>query len=280
MWKENYRIGIDSIDNQHMELFRMAGELMKAIQQNADRSAFQNAIAFLKEYVVYHFAEEEAYQASVSYCAIEEHRKLHSAFTDTVLEFEKKLTASDYDMGVIKELAGMLSAWLIYHVADADQKIAANKPLCEKAEQQSCILSVTAGVMDVLEKMVGLNASQMEQRTLCAPKVQGDIFVEVGLSGDVAGQVYFSFSKGLAFELIQMMLLTAPEEVDELVCSALAEIANIASGNAASALAEHGTTCDITTPTVTMNAIRSGAFETVFIDTGIGGMEVSLALNS
>lgn len=279
MWKESYRLGVDSIDEQHIELFRMTNELMKEIQSKADESVFADAIGFLKEYVVYHFAEEEAYQVSISYSGLVEHQKLHAAFTNTVLEFEKRLLASKYDMGVIKEMAGMLSAWLIYHVADADQKIVTNEPVSGGFEQQSCILSVTTSVLDVLEKMAGLDSVNMEQQMLSTPEIHGDIFVELGLQGDVAGHVYFSFSKQLAFKLIEIMLLTTPEAIDELVCSVLAEISNIASGNAASALSEHGITCDITIPAVTIDQRKKGAFETVYIDTGFGNIGVSVALD-
>lgn len=276
MWKESYRIGIEQIDQQHMELFRMAEELMKAIEANADSSAFKKAIDFLKEYVVYHFTAEEAYQASVGYCSLEAHKKLHHAFTDIVLEFETRLIDSDYDIRAVKELAGMLTAWLIYHVADADQKIAKNLELSKISEKQSCILSITAGVVDTLEKMVGFSASDMAQKASAALQINGDIVVDIGFSGDITGHAYFSFSKALAFKLIEVMTFTTPEEVDELVCSALAEISNIASGNATIALAEYGTVCDITTPSVTLNAVKTGMFDEVTIHTEMGELAVCM----
>lgn len=279
MWKESYRIGIDLIDEQHMELFRMAEELMKTIAANADSNVFKETIDFLKKYVVYHFAAEEKYQESVSYCGIEEHRKLHRAFTAVVLEFENRLTASDYDIRIVKELAGMLTTWLIYHVADADQKIAKNLAVFEKPEQQSCILSIAASAVDALEKMAGLHAGDIKQTTDARPQIHGDILVDIGLTGDIAGHAYFSFTRELAFKLIEIMMFSIPEEVDELVCSALAEISNIASGNAATTLAGYGTVCDITPPAVLVDESKNGIFETVSMDTGIGDMTVAVWLD-
>lgn len=278
MWKESYRTGVELIDRQHKELFRMVDGLMKAIAIEADNSAFQEAITFLKNYVVKHFNDEEAYQRSVSYCGIEEHQKLHRAFTNTVLDFEKRLEESDYDIHVVKELAGMLTAWLIYHVADADQRIVKNIPLVEISQRLSCIDSVTACMTEVLEKMAGLPSAEMSKKVLLSPQVDGDVLVNMWLVGAVSGHVYFSFSEALAFKLIEIMMASAPSEADEIVCSALGEISNIAIGNAATALSVHGA-CEITTPAVSLAQTLSGDFETVIIDTGVGELSVSVEIN-
>ena len=123
MWKESYRLGVDRIDEQHIELFRMTEELIRAIERRTSTEAYQKALGFLKDYVIYHFADEEQYQASIGYSGLAEHQKEHREFTSTVLDYEKKLEANGYDLATLKDLAGMLTAWLIYHVADTDQKI-------------------------------------------------------------------------------------------------------------------------------------------------------------
>lgn len=67
MWKESYRLGVDRIDEQHIELFRMTEELIRAIERRASTEAYQKALGFLKDYVIYHFADEEQYQAPIGY---------------------------------------------------------------------------------------------------------------------------------------------------------------------------------------------------------------------
>lgn len=279
MWKESYRIGVALIDMQHIELFRMTEDLLRTIERKENSRVFQRAITFLKEYTVQHFVAEEEYQKSISYCGLKEHAKQHRDFTNAVLEFEKRLEKSGYDIRIVKELAGMLTTWLIYHVADTDQKIVKNLEVSEKSEQQSCILSIAASVRDAIEKMSGLSSAAMEQRNLAEMEFHGDILVDVGLSGDIEGHAYFGFSKQFAFKIIELMMSTVPKEVDELVLSAVAEIANIASGNAASALACHGTVCDITPPVVVENRSKSGVFEKVEIDTGAGILKISVELD-
>lgn len=280
MWKETYRIGIEPIDSQHIELFRMTDGLIKAIEAGADKAAFQIAVDFLKQYVVFHFNAEEEYQREIGYIGIEEHKKQHRDFTNTVLELEKKLIASSYAMSTVKELVGLLSVWLIYHVADSDQKIAQWKETqnINTNTKKSTVLDIAASAMDALEKMAGLNASNMIKKELLVSQIENDILVEVGLLGDISGQVYFGFSKELAFNLLESMVFLRPEEVDELVCSALAEISNISSGNAATLLSENGVAVDITTPTVTQNEKKESLTEVMAIDTGIGVMTVSVRM--
>ena len=124
MWKESYRIGIDLIDRQHEELFRATDTLVRAIEANADKQTFRQTITFLKDYTVRHFHDEEAYQASIHYSGMEDHKKAHRKFTGIILDYERRLVESDFDIRIVKDLAGTLTAWLIYHVADADQRIA------------------------------------------------------------------------------------------------------------------------------------------------------------
>lgn len=251
MWKESYRIGIDLIDRQHEELFRATDTLVRAIEANADKQTFRQTITFLKDYTVRHFHDEEAYQASIHYSGMEDHKKAHRKFTGIILDYERRLVESDFDIRIVKDLAGTLTAWLIYHVADADQRIAKGDTGAGLTLAQSFLNIFSDSALDVMEKMAGFSANDIEEQFVSNKRVQGDIFVEIGLIGDLKGRIIFGFSKELAFKLIEIMTFVEPAEIDELVCSALAELSNITCGNAATALTEHGKVCDIKTPVVT-----------------------------
>lgn len=284
MWKESYRIGIDCIDKQHIELFHMTDNLLKAIETNAGKAVYQQTIEFLKSYVVLHFQDEEAYQASVHYSGIEAHKKAHRDFTQLVLEYETKLVQSDYDIRIVKDLAGTLTAWLIYHVADADQKIAGKQALSpQDGTHHTCTESFSASIVDVLEKMAGLTPEAIRERGTVSQPISEDVYVKIGFVGDLHGEAVFGFSQELAFKLIEIMTFTLPEEIDEFVCSALAELANISSGNAATELSQKGILCDITTPEVflkdTCPTFKQPA-EGFHIDTDIGGVQVAVNLVS
>ena len=182
---------------------------------------------------------------------MEDHKKAHRKFTGIILDYERRLVESDFDIRIVKDLAGTLTAWLIYHVADADQRIAKGDTGAGLTLAQSFLNIFSDSALDVMEKMAGFSANDIEEQFVSNKRVQGDIFVEIGLIGDLKGRIIFGFSKELAFKLIEIMTFVEPAEIDELVCSALAELSNITCGNAATALTEHGKVCDIKTPVVT-----------------------------
>lgn len=279
MWRESYRIGIDLIDQQHKELFRATDTLVRAIETNADKQTFRQTIAFLKDYTVRHFHDEEAYQASIHYSGMEEHKKAHRKFTGIILNYERQLAESDFDIRIVKDLAGTLTAWLIYHVADADQRIAKGDTGAGLTLAQSFLNIFSDSALDVMEKMAGLGADDIEEQFVSDRRIQGDIFVEIGLIGDLRGRVIFGFSKELAFKLIEIMTFVEPVEVDELVCSALAELANITCGNAATALTEHGKVCDIKTPVIKTEP-SSDLIDGMMLQTGVGGLEVVVQMET
>lgn len=273
MWKESYRIGIDLIDRQHEELFRATDTLVRAIEANADKQTFRQTITFLKDYTVRHFHDEEAYQASIHYSGMEDHKKAHRKFTGIILDYERRLVESDFDIRIVKDLAGTLTAWLIYHVADADQRIAKGDTGAGLTLAQSFLNIFSDSALDVMEKMAGFSANDIEEQFVSNKRVQGDIFVEIGLIGDLKGRIIFGFSKELAFKLIEIMTFVEPAEIDELVCSALAELSNITCGNAATALTEHGKVCDIKTPVVTAEP-PCGPIDGMVLQTNVGGLEI------
>lgn len=282
MWKESYKLGVESIDIQHKKLFEMTEELLKAIDQKSEPEVFKKIIGFLKEYVVVHFKTEEAYQASIQYIGIKEHIKQHQAFTNLVLSFEKRLEQSAYDLTILKELAGTLTAWLIYHVADADQKIILKNLRQEKEIQNEKIVnsyidSFEESMKDVLIKMAGLDSSNIDIRKKNLTKITGDVIITVDLIGDFQGSIVFSFSKKFAVKLFEAMTFMVLEEIDGLVCSALAEMSNITCGNITILLSKKGVNVDIKTPLiVSEKEIEGNVLEGLHIATKFGDLEITI----
>ena len=277
MWKESYRIGVERIDAQHMELFRMTEELVEAVEGNTSSEACQKAIGFLKDYVIYHFQDEEAYQESVHYSGIEAHKAEHRQFTQTVLNYEKQLAENGFQPATMRDLAGTVTAWLIYHVADTDQKMTAGQVLSpEDRRFEQYVDFFSASALEVMETMAGMDRNSARQHASDGASFHGDIFIEIGLIGDLKGSVVLGFSRELALNLIHAMTIMKLTELDELVQSALCELTNISCGNAATAITRQGLVCDIKPPVVSeTRPVRPGAAG-ITIDTGAGEMEVVL----
>ncbi|HIV86757.1 MAG TPA: chemotaxis protein CheX, partial [Candidatus Pygmaiobacter gallistercoris] len=112
--------------------------------------------------------------------------------------------------------------------------------------------------LEVIGSMAGIDRANARLQMTSLYRPEGEIFVRLGLIGDLAGEVVFGFEKGLALSLLASMTGMELTELDELVQSALCELTNIACGNAATALAGRGLACDIKSP-VLETAFSGGA---------------------
>ena len=168
----------------------MTDELLMAVTVNAGAEVYRKILGFLKEYVVYHFRDEEAYQQSIGYAGFEAHQREHQQFTQTVLAYEKKLIASHFALSDVKDLAGTVVAWLVYHVTDADQRIVSGQTELRPQQKNWQDIFVESAAA-VVKKVSGLDNGRVCIHEVSGRPVQGDVLLKVSISGDVSGMVYF-----------------------------------------------------------------------------------------
>jgi hemerythrin len=127
MWKEKYKIGVETIDAQHEELFKRVTQFIKSIRSEGQWEQklvqVKETLNFMQEYVVFHFNDEEEYQRKISFPGFIEHKKIHDNFKAEVLGYAEKFEKEGFCEDLVQEFAGKLLAWLINHVAAMDQKI-------------------------------------------------------------------------------------------------------------------------------------------------------------
>lgn len=277
MWKESYRIGVERIDAQHIELFRMADELLLAVASHADSQTYRRILGFLKEYVVYHFRDEEEYQQSVGYVGFEAHRREHQQFTQTVLDYEKKLVDSDFALADVKDLAGTVIAWLVYHVTDADQKIVSGQVEPQQTERSHSgwLRTLADSAARVIEKAAGLQPDSVQRQEICCRALAGDVIIEITLLGDIRGRVLFGVSNALALNVFSRMTMRQFEDVDELVRSSICEFSGITCKQAAMRLSGQGLHC-MAGPPVVLPAAVGDELPVIRVETAAGALDVAL----
>ncbi|OEH86206.1 hemerythrin [Desulfuribacillus stibiiarsenatis] len=127
MWKEKYRIGVPLIDEQHEELFRRVSAFIETVQSQGDWDSklekVKETLAFMQEYVVSHFNDEEAFQEQINYPDIENHKQSHVQFKDAVAVYANRFENEGLNEELVQEFGGKLVTWLILHVAATDQKL-------------------------------------------------------------------------------------------------------------------------------------------------------------
>ena len=129
IWKEKYRVGVPLIDEQHEELFRRVTDFVETLRSAGEWEQkipkVNETLAFMKDYVVTHFHDEEAYQQKIGYPGFEAHRKIHNDMVSYVVTVAGQFENEGHKQELMQQFAGKLLAWLINHVASDDQKIAA-----------------------------------------------------------------------------------------------------------------------------------------------------------
>jgi hemerythrin len=121
--KQEYYIGVETIDEQHKELFRIADEAYMLLKDEFIVDKFDEIVAIivrLKEYAQMHFEEEEAYMMSIGYKRLLSHKIEHSDFLEKLDNFD--LSSLDYNQSqALVELLEFLNDWLIHHIMEKDK---------------------------------------------------------------------------------------------------------------------------------------------------------------
>ena len=128
IWKEKYRLGVLMIDKQHMELFRRVTDFVETVRRpvawEEKRGAVDTTLAFMKDYVVTHFRDEEALQRAAGYPRLVAHAEIHRGMVAYVADIARQYEGGGCEEQLMQQFSGKLLAWLINHVAFEDQKIA------------------------------------------------------------------------------------------------------------------------------------------------------------
>ncbi|GHV86683.1 hypothetical protein AGMMS50230_22910 [Spirochaetia bacterium] len=123
-WDDSFVTNVKLIDARHKRLFEAINRLLDACQQGKGREELAKSLAFLSNYTVKHFSEEEVLQKKYGYPEIEGHHKLHEAFKKTVRELAEELETKGASEALIERLKKEVGGWLVIHVKQVDIKMA------------------------------------------------------------------------------------------------------------------------------------------------------------
>lgn len=115
-WKDDYLIGVDSVDQQHQYLFDLINETLRC----NDKSTLQLALLKLYKYTREHFTDEEALMKSTGYANYKEHQQQHNAL---IITLNEKSSSALQDPNKRSELDSFLVSWLVVHILKEDVHI-------------------------------------------------------------------------------------------------------------------------------------------------------------
>lgn len=126
-WRDDYRIGIDYIDDQHKELFSIAEEIYNLFNdiEGPDKSQeIANVLKELKEYTISHFSLEEDFMREINYNNYNSHRLAHTKFIEKINSVDLNDFNSTQNEQLL-ELLEFIIKWLYLHILSVDKELSA-----------------------------------------------------------------------------------------------------------------------------------------------------------
>lgn len=122
LWKDDYKIGLESVDRQHEKLFGIAGEIYELVKMSEDVDKFDqilDVLQELKDYTVLHFQDEEAYMLEIKWPKFISHKAMHDTFISMVNNVN--ITSLDEDQtSYLLEMLTFVLDWLENHILKVD----------------------------------------------------------------------------------------------------------------------------------------------------------------
>ena len=120
IWKDTYRVDIQTIDSQHQKLFDIINQFYLGIHQKKSNTAMLEIIDELKKYSIYHFNTEEALMKQYNFIGLKRHVSEHENFKQKVNEFEEKVKSDKLVLSMA--VTSFLEEWIRKHILSTDME--------------------------------------------------------------------------------------------------------------------------------------------------------------
>lgn len=123
--KEEYKIGVEQIDEQHKKLFELADKAYMLLKDELVIDKYDKIVEILeelKEYTIFHFRSEEEYMQSIGYKRLFTQKIEHDNFIKELENVDYSSIDAKQDESLVKIL-NFLNDWLIEHILKTDKLI-------------------------------------------------------------------------------------------------------------------------------------------------------------
>lgn len=120
-WRDEFSVGVPSVDHEHQELIALINELHDAMQSAVSVDKVVEALGEIYAQISAHFALEEKIMRDAHYRALPEHKLDHETLLDELLEIMDSI--SDDGTYEDRELSQSLDRWFSDHFRTHDAKL-------------------------------------------------------------------------------------------------------------------------------------------------------------
>lgn len=121
-WKEDYSCNIAEIDIQHKKLFELGEKIydIVSIKDGFDHyDKIMNALLELQKYAIYHFEYEEKLMKQYEFPELENQKKEHREFVDSVIKLGKK-DIDENQHKISMDILLFIANWIEKHILKSD----------------------------------------------------------------------------------------------------------------------------------------------------------------
>ena len=118
-WKDEYSVGIESIDQQHKNLINLINMLQTTVDYSTGEAFERECLAAVVDYTKTHFVYEEGLMSKYGYPDFEAHKAQHQKMIDKINDL---LAAyEEHPESAMKNALDFLKQWLIRHINGTDK---------------------------------------------------------------------------------------------------------------------------------------------------------------
>lgn len=121
-WKDEFKVGIASVDYEHEQLIALLNELHGAIEGSADKEAVSRFLGEVYAKIAAHFALEEQVMREQRYDQLEDHKADHERLLDEIRDIMDRHEADAY-YDYADDLASHLRDWFAEHFKTKDARL-------------------------------------------------------------------------------------------------------------------------------------------------------------
>ena len=128
-WSKNYLMGIDKLDEEHKELFRISDQIYNKVMERGDDAKYRlflmnETLEYMLRYFKRHAKSEEIYMREIGYAGYEFHKMLHDELYNMLLKKKADIVKrNECSKKEISELVGDGIGWLLEHIITEDMAI-------------------------------------------------------------------------------------------------------------------------------------------------------------
>jgi hemerythrin-like metal-binding protein len=120
VWKDEYSVGVDELDQGHKKLIAMINELYLAMMNDRGQKLVNTIISEMLDYAKDHMTLEEGYMRQASYLGLLQHHREHEDFIAKAKDLKQRSEEGEFVLSF--EVIQFLSDWLNEHILETDMQ--------------------------------------------------------------------------------------------------------------------------------------------------------------